>query len=214
MKFETTKIDGIMIRYAASRSEGKPQLLQTSPQPMSVLTYRNWWDQLAQSFDVVAVDLPNHGGSDPARHVTTVSQHEVFLGNILDHFGLSHPHEVGSDIGTPTLMRFMAENPRRVKSATVGDAGRLGRLKAHFPFGPFCIHAWRSGRHSRPVAPLAGASTAPPRTASGIASANPRGRQKRTTLRCPHGLPNCAGKSGFWAATHMKHRSLSVMSRG
>ena len=31
MKLETTKIDGIMIRYAASRSEGKPQLLLTSP---------------------------------------------------------------------------------------------------------------------------------------------------------------------------------------
>ena len=55
MKFETTTIDGIMTRFAASRNEGKPQLLLTSPQPMSVLTYRNWWDQLSKSFDVVAV---------------------------------------------------------------------------------------------------------------------------------------------------------------
>lgn len=57
---------------------------------------------------MVAVDLPNHGSSDPARHVTTISQHAVFLGKILDHFGLTHPHAVGPDIGTPTLMRFMA----------------------------------------------------------------------------------------------------------
>lgn len=55
MKFETTTIDGIMIRYASSRNEGEPQLLLTSPQPMSVLTYRNLWDQLSQSFDVGAV---------------------------------------------------------------------------------------------------------------------------------------------------------------
>jgi pimeloyl-ACP methyl ester carboxylesterase len=123
MKFETTKIDGIKIRFAASRNAGKPQLLLTSPQPMSVLTYRNWWDQLSQSFDVVAVDLPNHGGSDPARHVTTVSQHAVFLGKIVDHFELSHPHAVGPDIGTPTLMRFTADYPGRIRPATVGDAG-------------------------------------------------------------------------------------------
>jgi pimeloyl-ACP methyl ester carboxylesterase len=134
MKFETTKIDGIKIRFAASRNEGKPQLLLTSPQPMSVLTYRNWWDQLSQRFDVVAVDLPNHGGSDPARHVTTVSQHALFLGKILDHFGLSHPHAVGPDIGTPTLMRFMADNPGRIRSATVGDAGAVGKVEGALLF--------------------------------------------------------------------------------
>ncbi len=134
MKFETTTIDGIMIRFAASRNAGKPQLLLTSPQPMSVLTYRNWWDQLWQSFDVVAVDLPNHGGSDPAREVTTVSEHAGFLGKILDHFGLSHPHAVGPDIGTPTLMRFMADNPGRIKSATVGDAGVVGKVEGSFLF--------------------------------------------------------------------------------
>lgn len=134
MKFESTIIDGIKIRFAASRNAGKPQLLLTSPQPMSVLTYRNWWDQLSQRFDVVAVDLPNHGGSDSARHVTTVSQHAVFLGKILDHFGLSHPHAVGPDIGTPTLMRFMADNPGRIKSATVGDAGAVGNVEGAFLF--------------------------------------------------------------------------------
>lgn len=134
MKFEMTNIGGIKIRYAASRNEGKPQLLLTSPQPMSVLTYRNWWDRLTQSFDVVAVDLPNHGGSDPARHVTSVSQHAVFLGNILDEFELSHPHAVGPDIGTPTLMRFMADNPGRIKSATVGDAGAVGKVERSLLF--------------------------------------------------------------------------------
>ncbi len=55
MRFETTTIDGVMIRFAASRNEGKPQPLLTSQQPMSVLTYRNLWDQLSQSFDVGAV---------------------------------------------------------------------------------------------------------------------------------------------------------------
>lgn len=65
MKFETTSIDGIMIRYAASRNAGKPQLLLTSPQLMSVLTYRNWWDQLSQSFDVMAAPIP-HGRCRPS----------------------------------------------------------------------------------------------------------------------------------------------------
>ncbi len=131
---DNDKIGGITIRYAASRSEGQPYLLLTSPPSMSGLTYRNWWDQLTQSFDVVAVDLPNHGGSDPARHVTTVSEQAAFLGKILDHFELSHPHAVAPDIGTPTLMRFMADNPGRITSATVGDAGVVGKVEGSFLF--------------------------------------------------------------------------------
>ena len=76
-------------------------MLTTSPQPLSVLTYRNMWDRLAQRFDLVAVDLPNHGGSDAAPDVITVDEHAAFLGKILDHFDLQRPHVVGPDIGTP-----------------------------------------------------------------------------------------------------------------
>ncbi len=80
MKLDFWTIDGLRIRYAAARNPGKPQVILTSPQPMSILTYRAWWDRLAERFDLVAVDLPNHGGSDAAQHVTTVSQHADFLG--------------------------------------------------------------------------------------------------------------------------------------
>lgn len=101
---------------------------------MSILTHENWWERLSQAFDVVAVDLPNHGGSAAARHVTTVSQHAGFLGKILDHFDLSHPHYVGPDVGTPTVLRFMADQPGRIKSATVGDAGAVGKVEGELIF--------------------------------------------------------------------------------
>ncbi|WP_370399775.1 alpha/beta fold hydrolase [Sulfitobacter sp. JB4-11] len=101
---------------------------------MSILTYEHWWERLSQAFDVVAVDLPNHGGSAPARHVTTVSQHARFLEKILDHFDLSHPHFIGPDVGTPTVLRFMADQPGRIKSATVGDAGAVGKVEGALLF--------------------------------------------------------------------------------
>ncbi|MEM1040796.1 MAG: alpha/beta hydrolase [Pseudomonadota bacterium] len=134
MDLEFCTIDGLRIRYAAVRNPGKPQVILTSPQPMSILTYDAWWDRLAEQFDVVAVDLPNHGGSDAARHVTTVSQHAGFFGKILDHFDLSHPHFIGPDIGTPMSLRFMADTAGRLKSATLGDAGCVGAVDGAWLF--------------------------------------------------------------------------------
>lgn len=134
MDLEFCTIDGLRIRYAAARNPGKPQVILTSPQPMSILTYETWWDRLAQQFDLVAVDLPNHGGSDAARHVTTVSQHAVFFDKTLDHFDLAHPHFIGPDIGTPMALRYMADRPSRLKSATVGDAGCVGVVEGAWLF--------------------------------------------------------------------------------
>ncbi|WP_377508801.1 alpha/beta fold hydrolase [Octadecabacter sp. R77987] len=134
MNLKFCTIDGLQIRYATARNSGKPQVVLTSPQPMSILTYEAWWDRLAEKFDVVAVDLPNHGGSDAARHVTTVSQHADFFGKILDHFDLGHPHFIGPDIGTPMALRYMAASPRRLKSATVGDAGCVGVVEGAWLF--------------------------------------------------------------------------------
>ncbi len=131
---EFTTIDGHRIRYAASRREGYPQLLLISPQPQSILAYEQWWERLTQQFDLVAVDLPNHGHSDAVAEITTVSQQAAFFGKILDHFGLDHPHLVAPDVGTPTSLRFMADNPGRIKSAIVGDAGCVGQVDGMWLF--------------------------------------------------------------------------------
>jgi pimeloyl-ACP methyl ester carboxylesterase len=134
MKLEYATIDGRRIRFAASRRPGATQLILTSPQPMSVLTYSDWWDELSERFDVVAVDLPNHGGSDADRTLTTVSQQAAFFPKILDHFGLANPHYVGPDVGTPIAVRFMADNPGRLRSAVIGDAGAVGHVEGALMF--------------------------------------------------------------------------------
>ncbi|MGB3256397.1 MAG: alpha/beta hydrolase [Ornithinimicrobium sp.] len=134
MELDYATIDGRRIRFAASRQPGAPQVILTSPQPMSVLTYSDWWDELRERFDVVAVDLPNHGGSDADRSLTTVSQQAAFLPEILDHFDLVHPHYVGPDVGTPIAVRFMADNPGRLRSAVIGDAGAVGHVEGALLF--------------------------------------------------------------------------------
>ncbi|MGV8968512.1 MAG: alpha/beta fold hydrolase [Cellulomonas sp.] len=134
MNLEYATVDGRRIRFAASRQSGAPQLILTSPQPMSVLTYTDWWDKLSEQFDVVAVDLPNHGGSDADRTLTTVSQQAAFLSEILDHFDLANPHYVGPDVGTPIAVRFMADNPGRLRSAVIGDAGAVGHVEGALLF--------------------------------------------------------------------------------
>lgn len=134
MHFEHATVCGHRIRFAASRKPGAPQMLMTSPQPMSVLTYRNMWDRLAERFDLVAVDLPNHGGSDAASDITTVDEHAVFLGKVLDHFELERPHFVGPDIGTPTVLRFVTDHPDRIASVVGGDAGTMSPVEGEPTF--------------------------------------------------------------------------------
>ena len=67
MNLKFADINGYRIRYAESRQAGKPQLILISPQPQSILAYTQWWERLIEQFDVVAIDLPNHGGSDAAK---------------------------------------------------------------------------------------------------------------------------------------------------
>ena len=134
MNLKYATIDGRRLRYAASRQEGASQLLLVNPHPMSILTYTDWWERLCARFDVVAVDLPNHGGSDADDGLVTVSQQAGFLPKILDYFNLDHPHYVGPDIGTPLSLRFMADNPGRLRSAIIGDAGAIGELEGELLF--------------------------------------------------------------------------------
>ena len=142
MNLDFTTIDGLRIRFAASRNPSKPQLILLSPQPQSILVYRHWWPQLKTDFDVIAVDLPNHGHSQAARHVTTVSQQGSFLGQILDHFDLETPHLVGPDVGAPTALWYMAHTPGRIKSATVGDAACAGPVDGQLLFRWLCNSRW------------------------------------------------------------------------
>ena len=134
MKLEYATIDGRRIRFAASRRSGSPQLLLVNPHPLSILTYTDWWERLGERFDVVAVDLPNHGGSGADKTLVTVSQQAGFLPKILDHFGLEHPHYVGPDVGTPLAVRFMADNPGRLRSAVVGEAAAIGDVEGDLVF--------------------------------------------------------------------------------
>jgi len=134
MQFEYAIVGGHRLRFAAARRPGAPQMLMTSPQPMSVLTYRNMWNRLAERFDLVAVDLPNHGGSDAASDVITVEEHAAFLGEILDYFELERPHFVGPDIGTPIVLRFVTDHPERIASVIGGDAGTVSPVEGELIF--------------------------------------------------------------------------------
>jgi pimeloyl-ACP methyl ester carboxylesterase len=120
--------------FAASRRPVSPQVLLVNPHPLSILTYTDWWERLSARFDVVAVDLPNHGGSDADKTLVTVSQQAGFLPKILDHFGLEHPHYVGPDVGTPLAVRFMADNPGRLGSAVIGEAAAIGKVEGELLF--------------------------------------------------------------------------------
>ena len=150
MILQTTRIDGHRIRYAEARRNDAPSLILVSPQPQSILVYHQWWPTITDKLDVVAVDLPNHGGSDPADEIVSVSEQAAFFAHILDHFGLVNPHYVGPDVGTPMGLRFMADNPGRLKSAVMGDAGCVEPVSGAPLFTWLVYKPWVSPAH-RPL---------------------------------------------------------------
>ncbi len=139
---EYAMIGGHRIRYAESRLPGAPSVILLSPHPQSIRVYEQWWDTITGEFDVVAVDIPNHGLSESVDEITTVSEHAAFLSLILDHFGLDQPHYIGPDVGTPLGLRFMADNPGRLKSAVIGDAGCVGPVTGSFMFRWLVYKPW------------------------------------------------------------------------
>ncbi len=122
-KLETTQIDGLSIRYARSPREGAESLVLLSPWPESILAYRPIWGQLAERYDIVAIDLPGFGGSEGRPDVIAPEAMGDFVVKAIHHFGLERPHAVGPDIGTSSLLFAAANHPDAFASITVGSGG-------------------------------------------------------------------------------------------
>jgi pimeloyl-ACP methyl ester carboxylesterase len=106
-----------------------------SGQPLLLLhglgSARHAWDPivptLADHFDVVAVDLPGFGSSDPlpTSDVPTPARMAAIVASLLDHLGMATPHVVGNSLGGWVALEFARLSP--VQSLTLLSPAGLWR---------------------------------------------------------------------------------------
>ncbi len=118
LQFKT--IDGLKIRYATSEAATGHPILLLGTWPESIYTYLPTWDVFAALGPVVAIDLPGFGRSESRPGIMAPEAMGDFVPHVLEAFGLSQPHAVGPDIGTPSLLCAAANHPGLFKSIIIG----------------------------------------------------------------------------------------------
>jgi pimeloyl-ACP methyl ester carboxylesterase len=114
-------IDRMKIRFASNgRTDGDPILL-LSPLPESILAFLPTWEMFSALGPVIAVDLPAFGFSDSQPYVRAPEPMGNFVVRIIEAFGLTKPHVVAPDVGTPACLFAAANHPGVFKSLVVGS---------------------------------------------------------------------------------------------
>jgi pimeloyl-ACP methyl ester carboxylesterase len=119
MQFKT--IDKMKIRFASNgKTDGDPILL-LSPLPESILAFLPTWEMFSSLGPVIAVDLPGFGLSESQPYVRAPGPMGNFVIRIMEAFGLTKPHVVAPDVGTPACLFAAANHPGVFKSLVIGS---------------------------------------------------------------------------------------------
>lgn len=119
MQFKT--IDKMKIRFASNgKTDGDPIVL-LSPLPESILAFLPTWEMFSALGPVMAVDLPAFGLSESQPYVRAPEPMGNFVVRIIEAFGLTKPHVVAPDVGTPACLFAAANHPGVFKSLVIGS---------------------------------------------------------------------------------------------
>ena len=114
-------IDGLQLRFAKSEKVSGDPILLLSPWPESICAFLPTWEEFSGLGPVVAVDLPGFGCSQGRPDVMAPEAMGEFIIHIVKAFGIDHPHAVGPDVGTPSLLFAAANHPGVFKSLIIGS---------------------------------------------------------------------------------------------
>jgi pimeloyl-ACP methyl ester carboxylesterase len=119
MQFKT--IDKMKIRFASNGKTNGDPILLLSPLPESILAFVPTWEMFSALGPVIAVDLPAFGLSESQPYVCAPEPMGNFVVRIMEAFGLTKPHVVAPDVGTPACLFAAANHPGVFKSMVIGS---------------------------------------------------------------------------------------------
>jgi pimeloyl-ACP methyl ester carboxylesterase len=129
--FETrfVTVDGLKIRYTTQLKTDAVTVVLLSPWPESIYAWWPMWAQLADEFNLFAIDLPGFGQSEGRPDLMGPKAMGAFIPRILTALGLEHPHVVGPDVGTAALLFTAARFPDSVESIQIGGGAAVFPLE-------------------------------------------------------------------------------------
>lgn len=117
IRYRKADVDGFNVFYREAGTPGKPKLLLLHGYPSSGHMFRDLMPLLADSFHIVAPDLPGFGQSDmPSRE--TFAYTFDHLAQVIDRFtevlGFDRYTVYVFDYGAPTGFRLAVKHPERI----------------------------------------------------------------------------------------------------
>jgi pimeloyl-ACP methyl ester carboxylesterase len=119
MQFKT--IDKMKIRFASNGKTAGDPILLLSPLPESILAFLPTWEMFSALGPVIAADLPAFGLSESQPYVRAPEPMGNFVVRMIEAFGLTQPHVVAPDVGTPACLFAAANHPGVFKSLVIGS---------------------------------------------------------------------------------------------
>lgn len=118
-------VEGRRVRVRR-RGSGQPVVLLHGI-GRSLEDWSEQFDRLDGHFDLVAVDLPGFGWSDPLPAGTTLAGLASSLPPVFELLGLAGPvHVVGNSLGGAVAMRLAANRPELVRSLVLANSAGFG----------------------------------------------------------------------------------------
>ena len=110
----TARTSGGELHYRVSGT-GKPLLLLHGYSGYGD-QWRNFLDELIDSYRVIAIDLPGHGQSSKLQSNFIISDAARDIWQLMDHLGVKQIHGVGYSAGGMTLLQMALQQRSRVQS--------------------------------------------------------------------------------------------------
>ena len=79
---------------------------------------------LADTYKVVAIDLPNHGQSDTSDHELTIDEYADAVIDVMDSMGIYQAHMLGQHGGAAVVINLGLRYSERVEKVILSGAGR------------------------------------------------------------------------------------------
>jgi pimeloyl-ACP methyl ester carboxylesterase len=192
-----------MAHQTVRTPQGAIAVSRTGRGPTVVLVHgvpgsRRAWDDvvphLAESHDIVAVDLLGFGGSDKPTSLADLepAQQATALLATLDGLGVAQATLVGHDYGGPVVLATVARAPERVSAVGLVSTNAFPDTPVPFPLSTV---TW----------PLVGGL---------FARALFSGPSLRMTLRSGVGTPRVAVPARVWIGSHGQRRTIRTVFAG
>lgn len=131
IRTETRTLNGVAVRIVRSARVGaRRPVLFLHGWGSSLDAFRPLAEELAASFEIIALDFPGHGGSGMPAAVWGVSDFVTVVEELLDELGLSRVDIVAHSFGARVAAKLAAAHPEKVARMVLMGAAGLRRRRS------------------------------------------------------------------------------------